>query len=394
MSNPRVVLIAPYSPSAASAHLGAAKKIELVANILQCLGFDVHLVDSSHAQLAFAPSVLNESCRLNDRDIRLWRPMCVPSRKLGKLLNVFFSQRLFRHVIGIKPALVWLYNSYAFEARLGLHLQRHVGCKLVLELEDAPRARNRGMNPKPLLDEFYFARLLRHADLVTFVNATLQNRFAGQIRGASLLFPSILQDALTACAPRPRFTRSIFRVGYFGGLEPDKGVAVLLDLLPRLPDPWQLVVTGAGSMEPSFRMAQASFPKKLAFHGRVSHAHVVELMQECDAIVNPHASIARMHDGVFPFKVCEAIASGALLISTPLPPIDIDLSGAILSFDGSAAALADALTRAEQRYQASRTEVFAARDAVCERYSEKAVSGELNAAITSLFDSDRQTKAD
>lgn len=388
MSNRTVVLVAPYVPGGAATHLGAAKKIELVAGLLRRLGFEVHLVDSSHAELGFVPPVYGVRQRLDNQDITLWRPFCLPSRKLGKLLNVFFSGLLFRQIAAVNPALVWLYNSYSFEARLGLYLRRHTTCKLVLELEDLPRARNRGLNPKPLLDEMYFRRLLRYADLVTFVNGALQNRFANRIRGASLLFPSIIQDTLTAQSFRPRFTDSIFRLGYFGGLESDKGGNVLLESLSRLPEPWRLVVTGAGTLEGSFRAAQSRFPTKLEFHGRVSHQRVAELMQECDAIVNPHSSIAHMQDGVFPFKVCEALASGALLISTPLPPIDIDLSRAVLFFDGSPTGLANALAQAPRWYQDRNADIITARDAVSERYGEKYVFAVLNAAIASLLDAD------
>lgn len=384
MASPVAVLVAPYAPGWPTANLGAAKKIELVAGLLRRMDFDVHLVDSSHPESRFAPPIVAQRQRLDEHDVTLWRPFSLPSRKVGKLANVYFSDGLFRRIAALAPALVWLYNSYSFEARLGLYLRRHTSCRMVLELEDLPRARKRGLNPKPLLDQMFFADLLREADLITYVNASLRTRFRGRTQGNDFLFPSILKSELVAPAPRDRFRGDRRSVGYFGGLEPDKGARVLIDALPLLPDSWQLVVTGAGTLEPAFRDAQAKFPSRLAFHGRVSHARVAELMHSCDAIVNPHTSIADMRDGVFPFKVCEAIASGALVISTALPPIDVPLSRAVCSFDGTAFGLRAALEGARPFYEERRAEVAALRAAVCERYGEEAVLRALRGAIGSL----------
>jgi glycosyltransferase involved in cell wall biosynthesis len=377
--------VAPYAPGEPPAHLGAAKKIELVAGLLRRLGFAVHLVDSSHHDVGFRAPIYGARRRVDGHDVTLWRPFCLPSRKAGKLSNIYLSSGLFARLSALDPQLVWLYNSYAFEARLGLHLQRRTACRVVLELEDLPRARDRGLNPKPLLDALYFDALLARAELVTFVNASLQRDLAARTAGRTALFPSILRRDLATGRPRERFVSSPCVVGYFGGLEREKGVGVLLDSLELLPHGWRMLVTGAGSYESALREAQARLPAKLEFHGRVSHERMAELMQTCDAIVNPHASIAAASDGLFPFKVCEALASGALLISTPLPSIDIDLSAAVRFFDGSVAGLVEALLNAESHYREHREAIAGARDAVRGRYSEDAQLRALGPTIETLF---------
>ncbi len=378
------VLVAPLNPDGAPEHLGAARKIELVAGLLSRLSFDVHLVDSSHAAREWRRPVLAESRRLAGCDVTYWRPACLPSRKLGKLCNVVAPGEILERLAALEPAFAWLYNSYAFEARIGLRLQRATLCGLVLELEDLPRARPRGVNPKPWLDAWYFERVLPRADLVTFVNAALEARFAPRMNGRTMLFPSLLGHHLVAAAGPTRFGRAHRRLGYFGGLELDKGANVLLELLPQLPDGWHVVVTGAGSLEPAFRRAAAEFPHALTFHGRVEHGRVAELMVDCDAIVNPHASIAAMHDGVFPFKVCEALASGALVISTPLPPIDVELAEVVVPFDGSAGDLAKVLADAPRRYLANQSAIAAVRQAVVARYSEDSVLRRLRDALDAV----------
>lgn len=378
-----VVLVAPYAPEMPMLNLGASKKIQLIASLLTRLGFHVHHVDSSHPHERFTAPISAQPTHIEQTPVTLWRPFCLPSRKAGKLLNIYASQPLFRRLADLKPDLIWVYNSYAFEARLGLHLQRVTGARLVFELEDLPLSRGRGLNPKPFLDQHFFRPLLKHADLVTFVNAVLLKRHRQDIK-AGLLFPSILQQALVEQATQPKFQAPQHRAGYFGGLDVDKGVGTLLDLPPLMPPNWKLVITGVGPLTPDLQALARKHPEQVEFHGAVSHARVLELMSSCDVILNPHSSITGMHDGVFPFKVCEALASGALLISTPLPSIDIDLESCVLFFDGTAKGLAQALSKA-QVHHASRTEAIACvRDQVRHQYGESQVLAHLQRAIDAL----------
>ena len=379
-----VVVVAPFTPGGDAPHLGAAKKIELVLGLLHRLGFNVHLVDSSHPLLAFDGGVRQQPCRVGDTPLTLWRPPGLPSRKLGKLWNVLAAPAFMRALVGLRPAFVWVYNSYSFEARAALFLKRHAASKVVLELEDMPLARPRGLNPKPWLDQHFLPRLLAAADLVTYVNAALR-RDAALRTQRSLLFPSLLQQALVDTTPAPRFAQATRRLGYFGGLDAEKGAGMLLDAVPRLPEGWKLVVTGVGSLEPGFAAAQQAHPQRLEFHGRVTHAKVLELMQGCDAIVNPHTPITQMNEGVFPFKVCEALASGALLVSTALPSIDIDLSRSMLGFDGTVDGLLGALDQAPAFHARHRDDIAGTRSAICDRYSEASILRQLRSEIDAML---------
>lgn len=378
-----VVLVAPYAPEMPLLNLGASKKIQLIASLLHRLGFQVHHVDSSHPHERFAGPILGRDTHIEGTPITLWRPFSLPSRKAGKLLNIYGSHSLFQRLSTLKPDLVWVYNSYAFEARLGLHLQRSTNAKLVFELEDLPLSRGRGLNPKPFLDQHYFKPLMQRADLVTFVNAVLMQRHRQETK-AALLFPSILQQALVDLPLQPRFVRPRHRVGYFGGLDVDKGVGTLLDLPALMPPDWTLVVTGVGPLTSDLRKLAEQHPERVEFHGAVSHARVLDLMSGCDVILNPHSSITGMHDGVFPFKVCEALASGAVLISTPLPSIDIDLDSCVLFFDGSATGLAQALRLAPAHHARCQEAISRVRDHVRNQYGEAQVLAQLQQAIDTL----------
>jgi glycosyltransferase involved in cell wall biosynthesis len=379
-----VIVVAPLAPGFPSAHLGAEKKIELVLMLLHRLGYNVHLVDSSHPVLEFKTSVSGISSFVGATPVTLWRPFCLPSRKLGKLLNVVFSGLFLRRLRSLSPAFVWVYNSYSFEACAALYLKRRTNTKIILELEDLPLARSRSFNPKPWLDQWFFPRLLAVADLVTYVNAAIQRKYAAQSRRAMLL-PSLLQQALVDAPSRIRFTDAICRVGYFGGLEIEKGAGILLDAVQALPKGWKLVVTGVGSLSQEFEAAQQMHPDRLEFHGRVPHATVVSLMLSCDAIANPHTPIALMNEGVFPFKVCEALASGALLVSTALPSIDIDLSHSVVAFDGSVDGFLESLSTAPAFYAENVNAIHTTCAAIRTSYSEDAVFLQLRTVLEAVL---------
>ena len=104
-------------------------------------------------------------------------------------------------------------------------------------------------------------------------------------------------------------------------------------------------------------------------------------MLGCDVIVNPHSPIAAMDQGVFPFKVCEALVTGALLVTTALPSIDESLEPAVVTFDGGAAGLLDALARAPAEYGERRPAIERTREILLSQYSEAALEPRLRAMI-------------
>lgn len=379
---PVMVFIAPNDFEGAAVNLGAAAKIASLVRIFGRLGFDVHYVDTSHWTPRWAKAVLARPSFIEDTPVTLWRPFQLANRKAGKLLNVLAVDGFFAPLRRTNPALVWIYNSYAMEGALAQRFAS-IGVPFVLELEDLPRARRRGWNPKPLWDQRYLDALLPAAALVTFVNQGLLDRYADCCKGTFLL-PSVLHDTLAAPSRPKRFVSSPYRVGYFGGLVREKGAQVMLDALAGLPAVWQMVVTGAGELGPAFQSAAQAAPDRLEFHGAVSRQALIALMQSCDVIVNPHHSIKAMHDGVFPFKVCEAIASGALLLTTPLPSIGESFGRGAISFDGSAKGLQNALADAYRHDQEYAAEIDQLRARMVDAYSELAVARRLAAALAGL----------
>ena len=234
-----------------------------------------------------------------------------------------FARRLARH----RCDLVWIYNGYAFEALFARAFLGRCRAPLVVELEDWPLARSRGWRGvKNLLDWIGLRWSLGRAAIVTCVNDALAGRPG--VGSKALSFPGLVEVSGKDC--KEPFKNDSVRLGYFGGLHPEKGAHLLLELVPRLRSGWKMVVTGDGPLAEDFRYAAVAHPEKLEFHGIVPGESIEKLQRGCDAYLNPHRSIAAMGDGVFPFKVFEYLSHSRPVISTALPAVTPDVRPAIL----------------------------------------------------------------
>jgi glycosyltransferase involved in cell wall biosynthesis len=194
----------------------------------------------------------------------------------------------------------------------------------------------------------------------------------------------LLRKELTSGETVRKFRQTPYRLGYFGGLQYDKGVDVILEALQDIPDSWTIVVTGSGPLQKRFEVAAKEHSNRLQYLGVVDQQRLTAEMLACDAIVNPHKPISDMADGVFPFKVCEILASGALLISTALPSIDLDLSQGMLEFSGSPTSLLQAMAMAAKFYSERHDAITRLRDAVRDRFSEAAITTKLADALAAV----------
>jgi glycosyltransferase involved in cell wall biosynthesis len=287
------------------------------------------------------------------------------------------AREVIREVAADGVALLWIYNGYAFESRFALEVMGKTGCPLVIELEDMPFARKRPANLKPMLDNYYLQRALPEASLVTCVNERISQALGVKPK-KTLLLPGLVDNALldpvTAKAP---FSGTVHTAGYFGNLSVEKGAHLILQLVQNPPIGWRFVVTGSGPLLGDFSAAAQQHPEVLHFVSNASDQTVVAGMLECDAILNPHQSIAAMGNGIFPFKVLEALASGRLVISTALPVCGLPLEAAVLYFDHDVASLYAALEASSKFYAAHVSAIASLASDVRVRFSELALTNEI-----------------
>ena len=377
-----IIVAAPFSPEGGELqHLGAANKIRSVIRMLSKSGRRIILLNSAHNAVRFSRG-RRETVVIGGVEVDSRTPFTLPVRPLGKLFNLLASAHFGRVLKRENPALVWVYNGYAFDAATALKISAGSDCGVVLQLEDWPTSRQRGLNPKPAIDFLFFRKILRKADLCTCINEPVAKYLEGERKDCFLL-PGIISDELVSRAAKVRpFAGDGFTLGYFGGLSSEKGADVVLSLAKKLPERWNLVVCGSGTLRNDFIAASAR-ESRVRFAENLSESQLYDLMAECDAVVNPHRSIADMKNGVFPYKVFEALAAKKLLISTPLPPCGVELNG-VLWFDGTVESLAAALIDAPRHFANAHSVMDSMAAEITSRFSEEATYDALQARLPAL----------
>jgi glycosyltransferase involved in cell wall biosynthesis len=382
-----LVFIAPYSAAnrGANVNLGAARKVEFFLALASQLAQDVLLINTAHIEEGWSHRKVRDSCigRQRIREISL---RSYPVRSIGKMLNLFEVSALSDEIAKFgEPDIVWIYNAYAFESMLARALTHRFGARLILQFEDWLLSRRR-WHPKPFLDFIAWRYFLPAPSLCLAVNDHLSTREHQRSGCPVVLCPGVVSDDLIeACGRRRPFSRPAaarMMVGYFGGLSAEKGADVVLDLIRDSGGRFMFHVCGTGPLACEFERLCVE-GHSVHFHGRVDESALFGFISDCDVLVNPHASIEKMGNGVFPFKVIEYVASGRLVISTELPPISMkEVHDAICFVSADARSIADALANAEQTYRRKRTSIERAMEAAAQLLTRDALKRSISAALS------------
>ncbi|MFL9934672.1 glycosyltransferase [Paraburkholderia sp. RL18-103-BIB-C] len=385
-----IVFIAPYSAAkrASNQNLGAMRKVEFFLTMASHLAGDVLLVNTQHEDEKWAGREVRES-RIGDVRVREIALRSYPIRTIGKMLNLFEVEAVSREILNFgNPEMVWIYNSYAFEAMLARVLTRKSGARLVFQFEDWPFSR-RYWHPKPLVDFLVWRYFLPAPSVCLAVNDNLSTREHERSGCPVVLCPGVVsEDLRVACRRRrpfegPEGRRTV--IGYFGGLWPEKGADLVLEIMRRSNGRFILHVCGAGPLSSEFEKLSAA-SEAVRFHGRVDETTLFNLVSDCDVLINVHSSIEKMGDGIFPFKVVEYVASGRLVISTELPALSMrEIHDAVHFVAPDAESILDALSGAESLYRSKHREIEKAMAVTQEALSE----GGLEQTISMLLNEPR-----
>ena len=381
-----IIIVAPYLPPnrEGNTNLGAARKLEMVISILARLNLPLLLVNSAHNGSEAAPISI-KNLKINNVKVTEITPPFLASSTIGKLKHILSMEKIIAEIVKLgDPHLFWFYNAYAFEMCFAFKARNMSPAPMVLEFEDWHFSRVRGFNPKPYID-YLFWRISAQYMFATFaVNSFLANkmrRYGSHIE----LLPGVVPFPLVIIAKEfPPFlaNRNHINIGYFGGLSLEKGADIVLQLAHQLPAEFTLHVTGTGPLEAELSAFSRIRPGSLCFHGRVDDVALYELIAKCDVILNPHVSIEVMHDGVFPFKVIEAVASGRLLISTAVPTDGLDdLLAGVQFVEHSTKAFIEAISVCRQQYLDHAALIFKCAETACQRFGEIALLERVSAIM-------------
>ena len=381
-----IIIVAPYSPvgSTSAAHLGAARKIEMIISVLSRTGSDIVLINSAHNGSGPAPQVVRQIMIASTLVTEITPPMS-SSSKLGKLKNIFFANQVFASIEQLgSPKCIWFYNGYAFEMRLALLAWKKFHVPMILEFEDWHFSRSRRLNPKPYIDYFFWRRAAPLMDVVFAVNAFLGKKMDGFVSEVELL-PGLVPRVLTLIAKEslPFAAQSgQISIGFFSGLSVEKGADIILKLVTMLPAGYVIHVTGSGLLEAEFKTYAKEYPTRLFYYGRVTDLKLYQLIRQCDVMLNPHSSIENMNNGIFPFKVIEAVASGRLLISTDVPALGLaDVLLGVQFVEHSADAFQAAIVASRDYYTQHAALISQSAEVANQRFGEDSLLSKVQSII-------------
>jgi len=379
-----IVVIAPYAPIGSNTvNLGAARKIELFVDVIASFQREVLLINSAHDECVRSDIKVGAR-KVGARVVTEITPPLHKKRQIGKFLNLLNTGKIASLIENIgKVELVWIYNAYAFEAKMANELAARFGCKVIVELEDSVNGRSRGLNPKPIFDRHYWGRLKGRVSGAVYVNKKFEEQYLTEVGDSRRMFLPGVVDNRVAQVP---FMRKAFSdpetttIGYFGGLSAEKGVDGLMDLIKEINcDRYRFIICGTGPLESSLRNMKAPAAK---FRFSVSYEEMVSLMAECDILVNPHKVTKRFLSGIFPSKVLEGVVTERLYVSTDLPDIgNIEIFKAIEFYDGSLVQLKEIVCTARDRYHAKEKTITLASSLVRDRMSSHSVRDWLESLL-------------
>ena len=316
----------------------------------------------------------------NGNTVKVIYPSAFMLRPFGGAINCLRAANIVRQLLmEFQPDAVIAYNTYLFEFFAIREILSRKHLPFCLEIEDLPLARKRGVsNLKPLIDSFCWNGMLRNASSYLAVNKYIFDKLPNN--KPKMLLPGVIDQKLfvkakTRTSP---FKNSYYLLGYFGALSAEKGVEVLLELVPNLAPPWKLIVTGSGHLSDKFELLSQKYPDRLQFLGCVPEQLMYDKMCICDCIVIPLERITGDGQGVFPFKTLEYLVSGAHIISTKLASQgDFDLSFMQI-WDGNASSLLELLHSAKADYIKKIDLLNSAKEYVINNYTSVSIQQKLS----------------
>jgi glycosyltransferase involved in cell wall biosynthesis len=381
-----IIVIAPYSPPhlCEAPNLGAATKIELVIQGLSRIG-EVLLINTAHNQERKSPAMFR-MIQCGEIQINEYSLPTSAKRPWGKLLNIFDCFETSTTICQkFKVKLVWLYNGYATEVTLGKLISRQHKVPVVFEFEDWHFSRSRRWNPKPIVDYVIWKLFANRFEKAYAVSKGLGSRLVNRSKSVEILPGLVSQNICRMGSDAPPFlSASASIAGYFGGLSAEKGANLILESLPKCGNDIKYIVCGAGPLKTEFENAQREFPKNVEFLGCVSTGELHKAMTRCDVIINPHKPLSEYGQGIFPFKIVEAIASGRVVVSTELGSIDtVQLDRVILPILPTVESLLSGIRQSREHLCKKKIEIQEISRLVGEHYSSLRIEKDMRSLLNS-----------
>lgn len=188
--------------------------------------------------------------------------------------------------------------------------------------------------------------------------------------------------------------QAVMRIGYAGGLLPEKGVDLLLQACAGLRGRWQLLIVGKGSSEPALRAQSTALglDNLVTFSGRVQSSAMPDLYRGLDVLVLPSRTTPGWKEQ-FGRVLVEAMACGVAVVGSDSGEIPQVIGNSGLVFpENDAARLCVALQHMLDDPDERRQLATAGRQRVLDRFTMAQIARQTVEVYERLKCANRQSR--
>jgi glycosyltransferase involved in cell wall biosynthesis len=364
-----VLLIAPYCfiPNSHWYSPGRHQKLIQVERLLESLSFSIFRINTSP----------DPNSKDHVRTLQLTCTRFPLLRLIQSALTIvfFLAGRPFRS----HTPILWIYNTRFSEALIALLvIAFYPSIPLYLQIEDLPGARVQNSGLRGFLDKICLYILVRRSERVfavsTVVFQAMQVMAKTKVPTTSPLPPLLSSAFLTAVNSRTQpFSRSTNTILYAGGYGVEKGVEDLISAFLQV-SPVDSVLQLIGPV-PLNLVSSYSSDHRIQVVGHVSNLQLYSRYANADIVVCPHR-VSKYSSSIFPFKLIEYVASGALPLITYMPGSEI-LGLPAACFFNSVDELASKLSTAHSLWIQHQHRLIASSEIIRDRFSFQRVRSSL-----------------
>ena len=237
----------------------------------------------------------------------------------------FYALHVLRHV---KRGDVLIIDNFELIYVIAAWLCRFVhGNQILLDFEDGKHLTDHGWSRCLSAPAEFFGKPLIQGAILA--HPSLGERLSPKI-------PKILVPGFYICQKirqKPNITSGDTRFVYAGSLDAPRGVDLLLDTIPLLPETgWRLDITGSGPLESKVRLiaTHPSFKRRVVFHSVLDPKAHSCLLAESHVGLNLQRSSNPISQVTFPSKLFSYLSAGLLVISSKASEVEAILGKACL----------------------------------------------------------------
>lgn len=312
--------------------------------------FEYNLIRGLHEQLGDRVSFISyvptdESLKIPEKSLAAGAEVHHIALRKGNVQSMLEARKSFEaflknlgeeRLCGLR-VIMYAVNP-VFESVL-LKYRKKYGIKIVTICSEVPMLRRYG--------SFVPAKIKKH--ILTYYNEQFDGYifFSAEMRSAvrykgkrNIVLEGIAPDTMKAPAAGKKNV-----LMYAGGLAADNNIAFLLECCRDIPSVDEVWICGDGPERENIS-ALAKEDSRVKYFGRMENAEVLQLEEKAKILVNFRSPDAELTKYSFPSKILEYIASGSLVLSTPLRGIPREYFEYIESVDISdKSAAADVIAR-------------------------------------------------